>query len=97
MRCVGRPGRPVQSERSSSEAVLLLGSALLRRGKAQEANEALTAAVRMHPNDATLRCLLGRSYDVVGQPDQAKECYKAALKIDENNVIARQLLSQAAR
>ena len=77
------------------EATLILGYALLAKGKSAEANDLLAQAVQKHPSQATLQCLLGRSYSALGHTDKATACYQATLKIEPDNLLALHLLASA--
>ncbi len=75
------------------EATIVLGYAMLRQGKPQDATVLLAAAAEQHPDDATLRCMLGRCYAAQGQMDRAAACYRQALKSDPSHSLAKSLLA----
>lgn len=75
------------------EATVVLGYAMLRQGKPQDATVLLAAAAEKHPDDATLKCMLGRSYAAQGQMDQAAACYRQALESDPGHPLAKSLLA----
>jgi tetratricopeptide (TPR) repeat protein len=75
------------------EAALILGYALLVDGQTRDAISALDAAVRAHPRNGTLRCLLGRAYEASGDSASAERCYQAAVLVDPSNELARALLA----
>lgn len=75
------------------EAVMLLGYAMLRDGQVNQSLILLTHAVRQHPKSAELQCVLGRAYVAAGDEREARKCYTAALLIEPDNVLAKQLLS----
>ena len=78
------------------DAVLVLGYALLRNRQARQAVDVLEQAVQGHPESVTLRCLLGRSYTAAGQTAKARRCYFAAVRLEPENPLARELLAQAS-
>lgn len=92
-RAVLSAGRALHLEPTDAQASVLLGYALLSQGLAAPANDVLASAVRAHPRDPMLRCLLGRSYAAMGDKQQAERCYQATLEIDPDDVIARHLLA----
>lgn len=75
------------------EATVVLGYAMLRQGKPQDATVLLAAAAEKHPDDATLKCMLGRCYAAQGQMDQAAACYRQALESDPGHPLAKSLLA----
>jgi len=77
------------------EARIILGYALLAQGRNTQANQLLTRAVEKHPEQATLQCLLGRSYAALGDKKKADACYEATLKLEPDNTLALQLLACA--
>jgi tetratricopeptide (TPR) repeat protein len=77
-------------------ASFVLGYALLREGRLEEARKVLQPAAGKHPLDATLLCTLGRCYAAQGKNELAADCYRQALKSDPRNVLAKRLLLSAA-
>ena len=75
------------------EASSVLGYALLVQGEPEAAKKVLAGAIRAHPDRSMLRCLLGRSHSALGEADQATQCYLAALRMDPDSVLAKQLLA----
>ncbi len=76
-------------------AVILLGYALLKDERVDGALRVLADGVAAHPEDATLRCLLGRAFAAAGRDDMAVTCYNAALDVDPSHPLARDLLRDA--
>lgn len=74
------------------DAQMLLGYALLAAGELAEAVSVLTPAVRQHPRNAMLLCVLGRVHAARGSDDQARRYYRQALEVEPQNVLARRLL-----
>jgi Flp pilus assembly protein TadD len=73
------------------DAALLLGYALLCDGQIHEALEVLNRAVLTGPGDSMLQCLLGRAHEAAGDQVQAGRCYAAALELEPQNQLAREL------
>jgi len=84
--------RALRLDKDRLDATLVLGYALLRQGRADQAVETLTRAAQKHPNKAVLHVLLGRAHQARGQHGLARRCYHAALEIEPKNVLARELL-----
>jgi tetratricopeptide (TPR) repeat protein len=78
---------------TNADAAMVFGYVLLRDRQADQALAVLSGALTTHPQDATLRCLLGRAYAASGRNDQAKQCYAAALQAEPENVLAKELLT----
>jgi len=76
------------------EATLVLGYSLLRAKKPLEAERVLGPAVILYPKSVTLLCLLGRCHAASGDSDEAKKCYREAVKMDPECELARKLFSQ---
>ena len=81
----------VKLQADSTEAIGLLGYTLLSNGQVEEAMEVLIGAVRNHPSDVTLQCLLGRAHELSGDEVQAERCYAAALDSNPRSPLAREL------
>jgi Flp pilus assembly protein TadD len=75
---------------------MVLGYVLLRDRQADQALAVLTGAAAAHPQDATLRCLLGRAYAASGHEDQARRCYAAAFQVEPDNALVHELLAATA-
>lgn len=98
------PARAVLSARRaleinprSEEASLVLGCALLEQDEATAANAVLAEAVRMHPRNAMLRCLLGRSYEDMGDEALAMQCYQDTLRLEPGNEVAMHCLKNTGQ
>ena len=78
---------------SQADAAVVLGYVLLRQGQGEQAKAMLLGMARTHPENATVLCLLGRSYQVLGQQDRAAKCFGAALALEPNNPVMRRLAS----
>ncbi len=76
------------------DAALVLGYALLRDGRPDQAIRELTAAVAQHPRSGTLWCLLGRAHEAHGDRPRAVRCYQQALKAEPACRLARELLDE---
>ncbi len=83
--------RALALSRDFLEATIVLGYAMLREGNPAQAEAVLAAAAEKYPNDATIRCLLGRCYAALGQKERAAACYEQALKCDPEHQLARSL------
>lgn len=79
------------------DATLVLGYSLLRDKKPLEAERVLGPAVMLHPRSVTLLCLLGRCHAAAGDSDEARKCYRQAVKLDPECEIAKKLSSQLER
>ncbi len=80
------------------DASMVLGYALLKGDRAEQAVQALQAARANHPANGTVHCLLGRAHAAAGRPAEARRCYQQALRVEPGNQVARQLLEkQTAR
>ncbi len=88
--------RALELDAASTDALLVLGYALVRDGQVDEALAVLQAATRIHPESGTLHCLLGQAHALRGDPDAAAKCYSAAVRAEPANAVARELLAAAA-
>ena len=75
------------------DALLVLGYALMRDGQIPRAVGVLQGAVAQHPNNGTVKCLLGRAYAAQGNGAEAARCYAAALRAEPDNALARELVN----
>ena len=91
-RAAGSAQRALMLEARDVNAQLLLGCALLKDSQPARAVLVLTGAAADHPEDPTVRCLLGRAHVAMGQRDQAAKCYAEALRLDPGSELARQLI-----
>lgn len=73
------------------EATLILGYALVRSGRANQAVAVLTEASRKHPKSAIVQCLLGRAHASMGRQADAKRCYALAACLEPKNKLAETL------
>ncbi|MCK4602666.1 MAG: tetratricopeptide repeat protein, partial [Phycisphaerae bacterium] len=79
----------------SLDAVMLVGYALVCDKQLERAVVLLAGATATFPDSGMLQCLLGRAYDAAGQGAKAARCYAAALKLEPDNPLARELLGGA--
>ncbi len=75
------------------EAAVLVGYGLLRDGQISQSRSILTQAVKKHPDSPELQCVLGRTYSADGNQGEAMRYYTAALRLDPENALAKELLS----
>jgi tetratricopeptide (TPR) repeat protein len=94
-RAVGSAQRALMLAAGDVNAQLLLGCALLKDGKPARAVLVLTGAAADHPDNPTVRCLLGRAHAALGQKDLAVKCYTEAIRLDPLSVLAKQLLQSS--
>jgi predicted Zn-dependent protease len=87
--------RALHLEPDQLEATLLLGYALLREKRVDQALQTLAKATERHPRSPMVRCLLGRAHAAGGNHAEAIRCYTAALRLDPSHPLARELLSAA--
>jgi len=78
----------------SRDHLTLLGYVCYRQCDYGNAVASLKNVVRDDSEEPIALCLLGRSYEGQGNPLQAEECYRRALRADPNCEWARQLLDQ---
>ena len=77
------------------DATMLLGYALVRIGRANDAIAVLHRGSSTHPRSGLLQCILGRAYSAAGNEAQAVRCYMQAARLEPDNQLARQLLAGA--
>ena len=87
--------RAIELDGDVQDSKLLLGYALLRDGQVAAALKTLSDAVGQHPDSAELHCVLGRAYDEAGNSAAANEYYERAVRIEPENVLARELAAQS--
>lgn len=87
--------RSLDLKKKDLQATLVLGMALLKQEQNDEAIGLLTQA-RVTHTDATLVCLLGKAYLAAGKETDAVGCFRDAVKLDPENVVARELLNWAS-
>ena len=86
--------KALQAAPGGLDATLVLGYSLFRAKKPLEAERVLGPAVMLYPKSVTLLCLLGRCHAAAGDNDEAKKCYREAVKVDPECEIAKKLFSQ---
>ena len=86
-------GRALALAEDCPQGSILLGYALLREGRANEAAGLLVSAAEKHPQDVVLLCTLGRCYAATGRNDRAIGCYMQALRCNPQDRLARSLLN----
>jgi len=79
----------------SLDALMLVGYALVCDKQFERAVVLLAGAAATFPDSGMLQCLLGRAYDAAGQSAKAARCYAAALTLEPDNPLARELLGGA--
>ena len=77
-----------------AEAQATLGFIYLRQGKLPEAEEALRAELRGHPDDLRARHHLATVLDLAGRPEEALPLLRAVLKVRPDFSDARYLLGK---
>lgn len=77
---------------SAAEVQLALGYLRLKQERFEEARQALEKVLARGPADPATLCLLGLSWERLGQPERASECYLRALKLNPADELATQLL-----
>ena len=87
-------GKALEVAPGGLDATLVLGYSLLCARKPLEAERVLSPAVMLYPRSATLLCLLGRCHAASGDIDEAKKCYREAVKVDPECEVARKLFNQ---
>lgn len=93
-RAILSSGHALKLDPGRLDASLLLGYALLKDAQHRRAVAVLTQAARSHPRSGTLRCLLGRAYEVEGDGAEAVRWYAAALRVEPENQLAKELLAK---
>ena len=73
----------------------LLGYALLRQDKAEQALQELSMAMKQGPATATLHCIQGRCLEKLGRHNEAVDCYVLALRTEPANGLAKALLASS--
>ncbi|MGH7175951.1 MAG: tetratricopeptide repeat protein, partial [Tepidisphaeraceae bacterium] len=97
--------RPEEAERLARRAMevgsafpeihMMLGIALDRQRKVEQAIESFERGIALDPNDAEAHTLLGAAYGKLGRYDRAVEHLQTALRIDPNHAGARRMLPAA--
>ncbi len=91
-RAVAAAQRAFQVGRGDINAQLLLGYSLIKNNQPARAILVLTDAAEDNPTSSTVQCLMGRAHEAIGQKSKAVGCYTVALRLDPDNVVAKQLL-----
>jgi tetratricopeptide (TPR) repeat protein len=95
-RAIASAQEALRQESPGLDAFLLLGYALLKEGQAQRAATVLSGAVEKFPQHILLQCLLGKAYAASGDVAQAVRCYTAALRLEPDNPLPKELLAAAS-
>ena len=77
------------------EGGMILGFALLKIDKPEDAITVLSDIAKAHPDDDVVLCLLGRAYSKIGREDTAHKFYDAAARIRPGSVLSKELLASA--
>jgi tetratricopeptide (TPR) repeat protein len=78
-------GDPKMAEQQSRFFPYLVGYVALYTGDTKVALDELQKAVALQSNDPFLQCLLGMTYEKLGEKDKAMECYKKASTTTAHN------------
>jgi Flp pilus assembly protein TadD len=78
-------GDPKMAEQQARFFPYLTGYVALYTGDSKLALEELQKAVALQGNDPFLQCLLGMTYEKLGQKDKATECYRKASTATAHN------------
>jgi tetratricopeptide (TPR) repeat protein len=78
-------GDPKMAEQQARFYPYLTGYVALYTGDAKTALEELQKAVAMQGNDPFLQCLLGMTYERLGEKEKAMECYRKASTTTAHN------------
>lgn len=78
---------------NSLDATMVHGYALLRNGEAPRAVAAMTAASAVHPESATVWCLLGRAHQAAGDAGKALGSYQKAGRLEPGNPVVKELIA----
>jgi len=93
VRAILSANRALDLQADNEEAAVILGYGLLMTRQAGKARTVLAEAVSRNPDSSMLQCLLGRAHAELGDVAQARRCYQESLRLDPQNVAARELLS----
>lgn len=88
-------GRRALSLQENAQAAVVVACVLLKQDQPQKAAGLLEPYVQKFPQDATLRVMLGKSYQAIGQQERALACYQQALRAEPENPLAKALLAAA--
>jgi len=81
----------IQAEPDRPGAQTTLGYVYLLQENWLSARQALSAAIRIDPEDGTALCLLGQVCEAIGQPTQALGYYERAQQVDPGDALASHL------
>ena len=95
VRAASSARRALSLDARSSQALAVLGYALLRQDKADQALQELSSAGQQVPATATLQCIQGRCLEKLGRHAEAMDCYVLALKTEPASGLAKALLASA--
>jgi tetratricopeptide (TPR) repeat protein len=90
-------GEQLTLEPRNAAAQFLIGEALFKQGRAQEAERALRAAVELDPAHTPARVRLGDLLRHAGRLEEAEACLREALGIDEESAPALVALAMVLR
>jgi tetratricopeptide (TPR) repeat protein len=85
------------ADKEPTSSALGVARCQLATGLLDEARETLTAAAAKHPDNAQFPAELARLAFDAGDYDRAKEQAAAAIKLDENSLLARWIRAELAR
>lgn len=85
----------IKKDPKNDQAFFNLGRAYSKINEDKDALKALQTAVKLKPDDGGYQTELGDIYIKLAQYDEAIRALKEAIEIDENNLIAVDLLEQA--
>ncbi len=85
----------IKKDKENDQALFNLGRAYSKLDEDKDALKALQAAVKLKPDDGDYQTELGEIYIKLAQYDEAIRALKKAIDLDENNLIAVDLLEQA--
>ena len=85
----------VKKDKENDQAFFNLGRAYSKLDEDKDALKALQTAVKLKPDDGDYQTELGEIYIKLAQYEEAIRALKKATDIDENNLIAEDLLEQA--
>jgi len=88
-------GRQALGLQENPQAAVVVACVLLKQDQPRQAGGLLEPYVQKYPQDATLRVMLGKSYQAMGQQERALACYQQALRAEPGNPLAKALLASA--
>lgn len=86
-RCLGLPD-------AGGETHLLMGYAMLRENRPQDAYASFLRASEIDPNDTVSLCMVGLALDRLGRAREAAQWYQRALKLSPGDDMASQLMAR---